>query len=129
MSSCSLFERWMLLPVLQKFDLLSDRRGSVIDELGVRLKIDRKVRRKSSELLGMMFQLICISAEYFDDRLQIFFHNRYSKEPTPAAEIRAAGWYGCTGLVLPAFLCWHYSRRLSGNESMFCGWLMYVDLL
>jgi hypothetical protein len=44
MSSCSLFERWMLLPVLQKFDLLSDRRGSVIDELGVRLKIDRKAR-------------------------------------------------------------------------------------
>jgi hypothetical protein len=36
--------QWMLFPVLQKFNLLSDRRGSVLDELGVRLKIDRKVR-------------------------------------------------------------------------------------
>jgi len=34
----------MLFPVLEKFDWLSDRRGSVIDEVGVRLKIDRKVR-------------------------------------------------------------------------------------
>jgi hypothetical protein len=34
----------MLLPVFQKSDLLSDGRGSVIDELGVRLEIDRKVR-------------------------------------------------------------------------------------
>ena len=37
------FQRSMLLPVLQKFDLLSDRRDSVIDERGVRLKIDGKV--------------------------------------------------------------------------------------
>ena len=44
MSSGSLFERRMLIPVFQKFDLLSDRRGSVLDELGVRLKIDREVR-------------------------------------------------------------------------------------
>jgi hypothetical protein len=91
MSSNTIFGRRMLFPVLQKVDLLSDRRGSVIDELGVRLEIDRKVSRDSSELLGMMFQLICVSAEYFDDRFQMFFHNRYSKETSPAAETRAAG--------------------------------------
>ena len=33
-----------LFPVLQNFDLLSDRRRPVIDELGVRLKIDRQLR-------------------------------------------------------------------------------------
>src|ERR1022692_368940 len=71
----------MLLPVLQKVDLLSDRRGSVLDELDIRLKIDGKVRRDSSELLGMMFELICVSSEYFDDRFQMFFHNGDSKEP------------------------------------------------
>jgi hypothetical protein len=32
-----------LFPVLENFDLLSDRRCPVIDELGVRRKTDRKV--------------------------------------------------------------------------------------
>jgi hypothetical protein len=94
----------MLFPVLQKCDLLSDRRGSVIDELGVRLKIHRKVRGDSSELLGMMLQLTRVSAQYIDDRFQMFLHKCPSKEATPAAEICAAGWYGSTGSVLLAFL-------------------------
>ena len=125
----SLFEWWVLLPVLQKIDLLSDRRDSVVDKLGVRLEIDRKVRQHSSELLGMMFQLTCISAEYFDNRFQMFFHSRYSKETTPAAEIGAAGWYGCNGLVLPGSFDPLLSTFISGNESRFHGRLMYVDLL
>src|SRR5579863_7376384 len=104
MSSSSLSGRWMLFPVLQKFDLLSDRRGSVINELGVRLKIDRKVGRDSSELLGMMFQLICVSAEYFDDRFQMFFHDGYSKETTPAA--------GCARLGGRDALVWYCQRFL-----------------
>jgi hypothetical protein len=119
----------MLLPVLQKFDLPSDRRRPVIDMLGVRLKVHRKFRRDSSELLGMMFELICILAEYFDDRFQLFFHNRRSEETTPAAKICAAGWYGCTGLVLPAFNGRTTVTLGSGSESRFRGWLMYVDLL
>jgi hypothetical protein len=52
----------------------------------------------------MMFQLIRISTEYFDDRFQMFFHKAHSKETTPAVEIRAGGWYGCTGSILPGFL-------------------------
>jgi hypothetical protein len=40
----------MLFPVLQKFDLLSDGRGSVIDELGVRLENDRKVSSLDASL-------------------------------------------------------------------------------
>lgn len=43
MSSSSRFGRWMLLPALQKLDLLSNGRSAVIDELGVRLEIHRKV--------------------------------------------------------------------------------------
>jgi hypothetical protein len=31
----------------------------------------------------MMFQLICVSTEYFDDRFQMFFHHRYSKPVRP----------------------------------------------
>jgi hypothetical protein len=89
--------RPVLLPELQKFDLLSDRRSSVIDELGVRPKIDGKVRRDSPELLGMMLQLTCVSGEYFDDRFQVFFHKRLYKEATPAARICTAGRNGSTG--------------------------------
>jgi hypothetical protein len=91
MSSNTIFGRRMLFPVLQKVDFLSDRRDSVIDELGVRLEIDRKVSRDSSELLGMMFQLICVSAEYFDDRFQMFFHSRYS-ERNHASRRDMLGW-------------------------------------
>ena len=29
----------------------------------------------------MMFELICVSAEYFDDGFQMFFHNGDPKEP------------------------------------------------
>jgi len=50
MSSAAISGRWMLFPVLQKFDLLSDGRGSVIDELGDRLKIDRKVSSLDASL-------------------------------------------------------------------------------
>ena len=111
--------------MLQKSDLLSDRRGSVIDEFGIRFKIDRKVRRDSSELLGVVFQLICISAEYFDDRLQMFFHSRYSKETTPAAEMTRGWvvvmyWFVIASVLLMALLSSFYS----GNESGFRDWLM-----
>ena len=76
----------------------------------------------------MMFQPICISAEYLDDRFQMFFHNRYSDETTPAAG--AAGWYemcwfGIVNVPLMELLATFHS----GDESLFRDWLMYVDLL
>jgi hypothetical protein len=77
--------------VLQKFDLLSDRRGSVIDELGQVRFVGTFEHDVQADLRP--------PGHYSDDRVQVFFHNRYPKETTPAAEIRAAGWYGRTGSV------------------------------
>ena len=86
-----------LFPVLENFDLLSDRRCPVIDELGVRRKIDRKVGGDSSELLGMVLQLTSVSTEYFDDRFQMFFHKRHSQEANSSRQ-DTGGWAeGCTG--------------------------------
>jgi len=86
--------------------LLPDGRGSVIDELGVRLKIDRKVRRDSSELLGMMFQLICVSAEYFDDRFQMFFHTLLQGNHSSRRDMRGwvvwMYWLGASSIPLMA---------------------------
>jgi hypothetical protein len=74
----------------------------------------------------MMFQLICVSAQYFDDRFQMFFHNHFSKETTPAAEDTA--WLGGMDVLV------RYCQRFfdgtttlalsSGNESRFRCWLM-----
>jgi hypothetical protein len=69
-----------------------------------------------------MFQLICVSAEYFDDRFQMVFHNRYSKEATSAAEIARLGVYWLWYCQLSfdgttPDLCSH-------DESEFCSWLM-----
>jgi hypothetical protein len=57
----------------------------------------------------MMFQLICVSAQYFDDRFQMFFHNHYSKETTPAAEDTRGWvvwmyWFGIASVSLMALL-------------------------
>ena len=111
----------MLFPVLQKFDLLSDRRRSVIDELGVGHKIDRKVGRDPSELLGMTFQLICVSAEYFDDRFQMFFHVGYSKETTAAAGYARLGggmhWFGVASVPLMALFSTFIQATRAGSTA------------
>lgn len=83
----------------------------------------------------MMFQLICISAEYFGDRFRMFFHNRYSKETTPAIEIRG-GWavwmYRLTSplhniIEVPRNHIWSHWTTLS--DSIRCGAPLPINYL
>jgi hypothetical protein len=69
----------------------------------------------------MMFQLICISAEYFDNRFQMFFHNRYSKETTSRRDPRGwvvwMYWFGVASVPLMALLSTFIQGTRAGSAA------------
>lgn len=60
-----------LIPLFQNLDLLSDGRHPVVYCLGLRLEIGRDV----CQLPGVVFQLIGIMSECFDNRLYCYSHD------------------------------------------------------
>jgi hypothetical protein len=68
----------------------------------------------------MMFQLICVSAEYFDDRFQMFFHGWLLQRNHSSRRVRVAGavgmhWFGVASVPSLALLSTFIQATRAGS--------------